>query len=178
MDTRYSLTATGGDCLNWKNAFTPLHRNYYGPKYGAFQPIKDRLSTSATGVKGTFNTASTGYKAKIGSLGTTFSNTISHLEAIVTSVVDPQYGLLAGLNCLLLGDDLNLVINSTCTSFFNTFYFLRFSLGVAAFGILFTLCCTTCSGVRAYKHMSRKGSILPKDGMNQESTMSALNNKY
>lgn len=172
LNTRY--TAGAGVCQTWKNDFTPLYTNYYSPKYVALNPVKTRVTSAKT----SFNTGGTGYKARIGTLGSTFTSTISALTGIVSTVVDPQYGLIAGLNCLLLGDDLNLVISATCTSFFNTFYFLRFSLGLAAFGILFTLCCTTCSGVRAYKHMSRKGSILPKDGMNQESTMAALNNKY
>lgn len=74
---------------------------------------------------------------------------------------DENNGMLAGLNCLILGEDINLIVSTTCSSLFNTFFFLRLTLAMVAFGILFSLCCITCSGVRAYKHNERRGAVLP-----------------
>jgi len=45
-----------------------------------------------------------------------------------------------------------MVINTFCATFFNVFYFLRLALGIGCFGILFSMCCIVCSGVRHYKH--------------------------
>jgi hypothetical protein len=102
--------------------------------------------------KTNYNTATSGYHDRLAGVQSAFVLISSQLTAIVRTVVDPQYGMVAGLNCLVLGEDLNMVSNTACVRLFNTFYFLRFALGLAAFGILFTLCCTTCSGVRAFKH--------------------------
>ena len=120
--------------------------------------VKTRAHATVT----SFN-AGGGYRAKIVTVGSTFTTVSTALTTAVSTVVDPQYGMIAGLNCLLLGEDINLISNTACTKLFNTFYFLRLTLGIAAFGILFSLCCTTCSGVRAFKHSTRKGSVLPKE---------------
>ena len=131
---------------------------YYNIKKTNQGPVKTRMATTFT----TYNTASTGYHDRLTTLGNRFGTITSTLSSTVSSVVDPQYGMIAGLNCLLLGEDINLVANTACTKLFNTFYFLRLTLGIAAFGILFSLCCTTCTGVRAFKHSTRRGSVLPK----------------
>ncbi len=48
---------------------------------------------------------------------------------------------------------------------FNTFFVSRLTLGIAAFGILFAMCCTVCSGVRHFKHSERMdNSIMPGFG--------------
>lgn len=45
----------------------------------------------------------TDYKTSITNLGTTFSGVITALNTALGSVVDPKYGLVAGLNCAILG---------------------------------------------------------------------------
>lgn len=74
--------------------------------------------------------------------------------------------MIAGLNCLLLGEDIKLIINTTCATSFRTIFFLRFALGIAAFGILFAMCCISCSGMRAYKQ-----SVGRRDYLDQEAMM-------
>ena len=152
IGTRYS------GCAGYISDITDLFNNYYVIKDGQMASIKARAHATVT----SFN-AGGGYRAKIGTVGSTFTTVSTALTAAVSTVVDPQYGMIAGLNCLLLGEDINLISNTACTKLFNTFYFLRLTLGIAAFGILFSLCCTTCSGVRAFKHSTRKGSVLPKE---------------
>lgn len=86
---------------------------------------------------------------------------------------------MAGLNCLILGEDINLIANTACSKLFNTLFLLRLALGLSGFGILFALCCSTCSGVRAFKHMNKKTTVIPDaGGMGQENSMNALNAKY
>jgi hypothetical protein len=118
-----------------------------------------------------YNTGTSGYKDQIATVGSEITSTISNLETMLHSVFDTPYGMIAGLNCLLLGEDINLISSTACTKLFTTFYFLRLTLGIAAFGILFTMCCSVCSGVRSYKHSMRRGSILPN-----ESSIMAMNN--
>lgn len=171
INARYT---TAGACGTWATDMNNLWNNYYDVKKTNYAPIRTRMANT----KAQYNTPTTGYHARISSVGTSFTNIINTLETVVSSVVDPNSGMIAGLNCLLLGEDMNLLANATCTKFFNTFYFLRLTLGISAFGILFSLCCATCSGVRAFKHSSRRGSVLPKDSLDPgESTLANLNYK-
>lgn len=135
-------------CTTWKTEMTSLWTNYYDIKKTNYPPVRTRMATA----KSTYNTATSGYHDKLTDCQTAFVPISSQLTSIVRSVVDPQYGMVVGLNCLVLGEDINLISNTTCVRLFNTFYFLRLALGLAAFGILFTLCCATCTGVRAFKH--------------------------
>ena len=75
-----------------------------------------------------------------------------------------------------------MIIDTMCVRLFNVFYMLRFTLGVSAFGILFMMCCSVCSGVRHYKHAVQKGLLVPKntasnDMQVHDETMGQLNLK-
>lgn len=155
INARYG---TVGACGVWATAMGNLWTEYYAVKKTNIGPVQGRMTSTIS----SYNTATTGYHDRIGTLGSSFTTISGNLQNIVSSVFDPQYGMIAGLNCLVLGEDLNLMSNTICTKFFITFYYLRLTLGLSAFGILFALCCTTCSGVRAFKHSARLGSILPK----------------
>merc|ERR1711974_268744 len=85
-------------------------------------------------------------------INTTFTDVMGNLTAAVDTVTDPQYGLIAGLNCLLIGEDIVTFVNSVCVTNFNTIYLTRLVMGISSFGILFSLCCIVCSGVRHFKH--------------------------
>jgi len=82
----------------------------------------------------------------------TFANVINSLKAISSTVSDPQYGLVAGLNCKLIGENFQRTFDTFCQSLFTISYFTRIVLGLASFGILFSLCCGICTGVRFMKH--------------------------
>lgn len=171
INARYG---TVGACGTWATDMNRLWTNYYNVKKTQYTPVRNRMAATKT----QYTTATTGYHDRISTVGSSFTTIINTLQTVVSSVVDPTSGMIAGLNCLLLGEDMNMLANATCTKFFNTFYFLRLTLGISAFGILFSLCCTTCSGVRAFKHSSRRGSVLPKDSMDPgESTLANLNYK-
>lgn len=73
---------------------------------------------------------------------------------------------MSGVNCQLIGDDLNLIVSTMCAKFFTSFYILRMVTGMIAFGMLFSICCITCTNVRNYKHslMRQSGSeIMPEN---------------
>lgn len=76
---------------------------------------------------------------------------MNDLGNTISSITDTQYGLLAGFNCLIFGEDLNLFINTFCSYFSNTIFYLRVAAGMSGITIMFAMCCTVCTGVRHYK---------------------------
>lgn len=126
------------------------------------------------------------YEGNLRLVSNQFTTIVDNLEEALDSVFNPDTGMLAGLNCLLLGEDINLIVSTTCSSLFTTIYFLRLTLAMVAFGLLFSVCCITCSGVRAFKNNERR-SILPneetkldyggQESMAHDSTVAAFNAK-
>lgn len=90
LGTRYS------GCTTFNNDLANTWNNYYSIKKSAYAPVSSRASTANTAVN-TFTSDITG------TLNTTFSNAQSSLSSASDTVVDPQYGLVAGLNCKLIG---------------------------------------------------------------------------
>lgn len=140
------ITARYSGCASYIADMTLLHNNYYTVKNAQLASIKTRIDNVVTSY-----TAASGYYDKLGDVGTAFASSLTALTSVVSTVVDPNNGMVAGLNCLVLGEDINLIVSTTCNQLFNSFYFLRLAFGISAFAILFSLCCTTWSGVRAYK---------------------------
>lgn len=104
-----------------------------------------------TTINDSYHTPTNGYRARIGTLPAIFTEVTLNLEQSIPRIFHRKYGLGDGLNCLVIGDDLKLVADTVCTSLYNTIFGLRLPLLFLGFGILFAMCCTTCSGVRAYK---------------------------
>lgn len=90
LGTRYS------GCTTFNNDLANTWSNYYSIKQSAYAPVSSRASTATTAVN-TFSSDITG------TLNTTFTNAQSSLSSAAATVVDPQYGLVAGLNCKLIG---------------------------------------------------------------------------
>ncbi len=99
--------------------------------------------------------------ADMTNINVTMTGVINTLKSSLSVIIDPKYGLIAGLNCQIIGEDLQLVVGSICVSNFNTLYITRLLMGIAAFGILFAMCCIVCSGVRHFKHSERKDRVSP-----------------
>ena len=130
-----------------------------------------------SGIQGRITTADgdvSTYKTSLGTIGGTFTTVLTNLDTTASSVTDPQYGLIAGFNCRIFGEDISLIINTLCARFFNVFYFLRIALGIGSFGILFTMCCAVCAGTRHYNQGERKDKLVPTDN---DGTMGNLSNK-
>lgn len=88
-----------GGCATWSTDMSNLWTKYYNVKVTNFAPIRTRMTNTIT----QYNTATTGYHDKLTTVGNSFTTIISNLESIVSSVVNPTTGMIAGLNCLLLG---------------------------------------------------------------------------
>ena len=104
---------------------------------------------------------------------------LTNLQTISSTITDPTYGMIAGFNCTIFGENLALVINTLCARIFNALYFLRLALGIAAFGVLFLMCCSVCTGVRHFKHSERKEQFIPPENANDQTmTLGHLEAKY
>ena len=84
------------------------------------------------------------------------------MNSAAASVIDPKYGLIAGLNCLLIGEDVVRITKVICNEAFNNIFFMMLICGISSFGILFSMCCAVCAGVRHYKHSERIGKLGPE----------------
>ena len=82
------------------------------------------------------------------SLDSSFENTLSQLYATSSSVLTPDYGVLWGLDCGAVGEDMIILQRSACRNTFSYSYFHRILLLVISFALMFMLCCHTCSVFR------------------------------
>lgn len=90
----------------------------------------------------------------------------------ISALIDPTTGLVAGLNCLLFGEDFQRIQNVMCGSMYYNMYTMRMALGLSCYGVLFAMCCIVCTGVRHYKHSQRKtkvGDAFFKEGKDETS---------
>ena len=145
--------------------------NYYKIKSDAFTPISSRLSTATTSVNQ--------FSANLtGTLSTTFTNAVNTMAAVAQNVTDGKYGLVAGLNCRLIGEDFNTFTDTFCQSFFTVSYFARLAIGCASFGILFAVCFGPWTGVRFYKHSIRKLNSVENTGLSDDEVQDVTNTNF
>ena len=89
----------GGDCDTFADDMATLWANFYSIKETQISPVEGRL-TAATPL---YNDPSTGYYVLVGEVGDAFDSVMSNFNGGISSITDPDYGMVAGLNCLLFG---------------------------------------------------------------------------
>ena len=157
LNNRYSA----GGCSTFNNEMANTWANYYKIKSDAFTPISSRMSTATTSVNQ--------FSANLtGTLSTTFTTAVNSMNAVAQTVTDGKYGLVAGLNCRLIGEDFSTFTNTFCQNFFTVSYFARLAIGCASFGILFSICFGACTGVRFYKNSIRKLNSVENQGLSED----------
>ena len=134
--------------------------------------VKDRYETVGSNPKGTITNIVTTMTA----LKTNMTSVFSNLNTTINSVVDPTYGLFAGINCRTLGDDTILFKNTICVTLFNSLFFMFVTIGTSSFALLFSMCCIVCSGVRHYKQAEVKKKL--GQSLNQDSSSYMVGAKY
>lgn len=92
LNTRYPAAG----CSTFNNDLANTWFNYYYNKSQSYAPVIARANT-ANGYVNTYVTSLTG------TLNTTLQNAITALNGVAATVTDPTYGLMAGLNCRLIG---------------------------------------------------------------------------
>jgi hypothetical protein len=166
MDTQTVLTPYAGTlstslqsrynnagCNTFINDLGYTFVNYYVTKINNYNTLTGRTTAAATAVGA--------YKTSITNLGNAFNSVTTSFQATADAILDPNYGILVGLNCAIFGDDLLMVIGTACTHGFILTFFVRAAFGIAGFGILLTICCASCTGVRHYKQMEAKKKSNP-----------------
>ena len=157
VDAETTVRYSGGTCTAFTDDLGNIWTNFYKKKVDDIGAANGRSTTA----QGSIATVVTDIQVDI--VGT-FNSVTTALNNLVSSITHPQFGMIAGLNCKLLGEDIVRVIDVTCLELFNNFYFSRLVIGIASFGILFSLCCSVCAGVRYFKHSERKDKILGNTG--------------
>lgn len=66
------------------------------------------------------------------------------------TLMDTREGVLAGLDCNVVKDTIDVSMEIFCVNGLNTSYYLRFLFAAIAFSLLLLLCCGICSGTRHY----------------------------
>lgn len=114
--------------------------------------LTQRIVIATNSITNTANAASVftalnNFNADLTSIKTTLNG--------IQTLTDPKYGMLSGLNCKLFGEDFVNFQNTICGSFYNNMYIIRLTFGICAWGVLFVLCCSVCSGVRHFKQVEK-----------------------
>ena len=92
LNNRY----TAGGCSTFNNDLANTWNNYYLIKSNAFDPVATRATTAVSSINSfSVNITNT--------LNTTFTNAVNALTAAADTVTNGKYGLVAGLNCRLIG---------------------------------------------------------------------------
>lgn len=146
LQARYNNVDT--DCNNFISDIGNTYLNYYFIKKTNYVPL-----VTAMGME---DTAITNFKTAITTLGTTVAGIKTNLQSTVNTITDPNYGIVAGLNCAIIGEDILLVLNTLCTNGFKLSFFIRLAFGIAGFGVLFSMWCASCTGVRHYRQQQCK----------------------
>ena len=63
-----------------------------------------------------------------------------------------------------------MIVNTLCTHGLVLTFLIRTAFGIAGFGILFTMWCATCTGVRHFKQMEANKSMKKKNHVDEYKT--------
>lgn len=95
---------------------------------------------------------------------TLFGSVNTNLQTISASVLTPTTGVIDGIDCRLLYQDLVNVKDSLCISSFNSAFFTLVTVGIMSFSLLFALCCIVCVSVRHHQQSllaNNKREVIP-----------------
>lgn len=79
---------------------------------------------------------------------TKFDTVLSSLTTQANDLLNPTTGAIVGSHCLIMGEDAVKLVDTICTRTFNQLYVIAAPLSLIAFGMLFAMCCSVCTGVR------------------------------
>lgn len=143
-----------------KDDIVNLYTAWHTPRIDATSGIASVKARYDSGAK----TDVDNIKTTLTALSPKMTSTFNSLNTTLNPLLDPSYGLIAGINCILIGEDIVLTKNTLCVSLFNSFYFLFVTIGTSSIAFLFSMCCIVCSGVRHYKQSQKKqGQALAGD---------------
>jgi hypothetical protein len=131
-------------CTTFNSELANVWQNYYLIKKNVLGAVGGREYTARQSVQAATQTISQ-------NVVPTFNSTISKLYQTSQSILTPNYGMLWGLNCSVVGEDMQLFEEVACYNTFSYSYFHRILCMVISFSLLLLLCCNTCSLFRRRK---------------------------
>lgn len=136
------------DCLTFTGSLSNIWNNFYRVKKEVIGGAYDRGVAVQTRID----------NVDLQNIGESFGNASIVLATNLGTVVDPKSGLIAGLNCKVLSEDVNLTIQTICDSTFAYVFFQRIMFAIAGWAIMILACFSVCFGVHSYRM-----SLIPKD---------------
>lgn len=143
-DVLVSLNLRYPSCGATSTDFNPelgnVWENFYFVKENEIGPVHTRSNSTDELIESV--------KVQVDDVGNLFDSTLQKLENEFASIVDPKYGIIAGFNCRVIGEDIQLFFNYFCYDTIVMSFFLQVAFGVIGYLILFIACCSVCLGVR------------------------------
>jgi len=93
-----NLRYTAPGCSTFNNDLANVWNNYYLVKSQAMSPIASRASIASTSLLAYTNSL-------VYNINPTFKNVMNTLTQSAATITDPTYGLAAGINCKVIGED-------------------------------------------------------------------------
>lgn len=176
ISTRYAAAAAG--CLTAiNNDLSTYYTNWFSPMTNTASGIGYVGTTTWPAA----STVITGVLTGLPPVKTQLSTILNALEATAPKITDPINGLQGGLNCLMIGEDLQRIRDTLCINVFNGLFVSLVTVGLSAFGLLLSMCCIVCTGVRYYKQSEMIKANEEKElkksrfGGEREQTMISIN---
>lgn len=126
------------NCSNFNTQLANIWQNYYLIKKNTLESVGSRELTARQSVSTVTNAISK-------NLVPTFENTINKLYSTSPFILTPNYGILWGLDCTVIGEDLVLFQEVACKNTFSYSYYHRIMCCIIGFALTALLCCCSCT---------------------------------
>ena len=155
LNTRYGPSCSFNAKMTNVWSYYETKNNALGPA-GTGATVFGRANAAKATIEDNSTTAGVFYSLhQMESLFTSINSTLSS----IATLTDPKTGLVAGLNCLIFGEDFQRIHEVMCGSMYYNMYVMRLAVGISCWGVLFAMCCIVCTGVRHLKHSERKNKV-------------------
>lgn len=138
LDARYA------GCSSFNSQLANIWQNYYLIKKNVLGAVGSREYSARQAVQALSRSLTQ-------NLLPTFSNTIGKLYQTSKAILTPDYGVLWGLDCSVVGEDMVLFQETACHNTFSYSYFHRILALLLSACLLLLLCCNTCTLFRRRK---------------------------
>jgi hypothetical protein len=131
-------------CSSFNSQLANIWQNYYLIKKNVLGAVGSREYTARQSVQAVSQSLTQ-------NLLPTFQNTIAKLYQTSQAILTPNYGVLWGLDCSVVGEDMVLFQQTACHNTFSYSYFHRILALLISASLILLLCCNTCTLFRRRK---------------------------
>ncbi len=139
-------------CKIFNQELSNTWHNFYLKKQELIPPIISRSATLTSTITSIIDLSSQlsplPQSTQVSSTSSTSTSTSSSTNS--STPPSPLSAVVTQLSCKVLGEDIDLIVNTFCTQFFNYSFKMRILTIIISFCLLLVLFCSTCLGMRAY----------------------------